>query len=204
TGTNTYSGGTLVNRGRLTGNTAALQGAIQNNAVLEFALGANGTFAGALSGAGRVEKTGAGVLTIAGNGAALTGPFAVLGGGLRLDGTNGGRLDRSVVTLASGTTLSGSGLIGGLVAQGGALVTPGNSLGVIAVTGDVTLNAGSRYLAEVSQLGADLITAGGSARLGGARHSLCARLCHQCRRDHLGRGRIPRPDRGPPGRDCRS
>ncbi len=74
-GTNNYAGGTLVNRRRLTGNTAALQSAIQNNAVLGFALGTNGTFAGALRSAGRVEKTGAGVLTFAPNGPALTGPL---------------------------------------------------------------------------------------------------------------------------------
>ena len=168
TGTNSYTGGTMVNRGRLVGDTAALQGAILNNGVLEFAMPANGTFAGVLGGTGRVEKTGAGILTFAGDGRNLTGPFAVLGGTLRMDGANGGRLDRSVVTLASGTMLAGNGLIGGLVIEGGALVTPGNSLGVIGVSGDVTFRAASRFLAQISEAGADLITAGGAARLAGA------------------------------------
>ncbi len=168
TGTNSYTGGTLVSAGRLVGDTAALQGAILNNAVVEFALPTSGIFAGVLGGSGRVEKTGAGVLTFAGNGSSLTGPFAVLGGGLRLDAANGGRLDQSVVTLASGTTLSGTGLIGGLVVQNGALVTPGNSLGVIGVAGNVAFNPGSRFLAQVSQAGADLIAAAGTARLAGA------------------------------------
>jgi len=167
TAANTYTGGTLVSAGRLVGDTAALQGAIQNNAVLEFAMPTNGTFAGALAGTGRVEKTGAGILSFAGDGRGLTGPFAVLGGTLRMDGANGGRLDRAVVTLAAGTTLSGSGLIGGLVVEGGALVTPGNSLGVIGVSGDVTFRAASRFLAQVTESGADLITAGGAARLAG-------------------------------------
>ena len=164
TGANTYSGGTLVSRGRLVGNTTALQGAILNNAVLAFAQGADGTFAGMLGGTGRVEKTGAGTLTFAGDGRALTGPFAVLGGTLRLDG----RLDQSVVTLAAGTTLAGNGLIGGLVAESGAQVSAGNSIGAIGVTGNVTFSAGSRLLAEVSEGGADLISAGGTARLAGA------------------------------------
>jgi outer membrane autotransporter protein len=168
TGANTYTGGTLVNRGRLVGDIGALQGTIITNAVLEFAMPANGTFAGAVGGTGRVEKTGAGILTYRGDGRSLTGPFAVLGGGLHLDGPNGGRLDRAVVKLAAGTTLSGSGLIGGLVAEGGSLVTPGNSLGVIGVTGDVTLRAASRFLAQISQAGADLIAASGTARLAGA------------------------------------
>ncbi|MFL0670449.1 MAG: autotransporter domain-containing protein [Erythrobacter sp.] len=168
TGANSYTGGTLVNRGRLVGDIGALQGTIITNAVVEFAMPANGTFAGALGGTGRVEKTGAGILTYRGDGRSLTGPFAVLGGGLRLDGANGGRLDRAVVTLAAGTTLSGTGLIGGLVAEGGALVTPGSSLGLIGVTGDVTLRAASRFLAQVTEAGADLIAAGGTARLAGA------------------------------------
>lgn len=168
TGANSYSGGTQVNRGRLVGTTASLQGAIVNNAALEFAMATGGTFAGSLSGSGLVEKTGAGVLTFAGNGSGLTGPFAVLGGGLRLDGANGGRLDRAVVTLASGTRLTGSGLVGGLVVQSGAVVAPGNSLGTIGVAGDVTFMAGSRLVSEVSDLGADLIAASGTARLAGA------------------------------------
>lgn len=164
TGANTYSGGTLVSRGRLVGDTTALQGAILNNAVLAFAQSSDGTFAGTLGGTGRVEKTGAGTLTFAGDGRALTGPFAVLGGTLQLDG----RLDQSVVTLAAGTTLAGNGLIGGLVAESGAQVSAGNSIGAIGVTGNVTFSAGSRLLAEVSQSGADLISAGGTARLAGA------------------------------------
>ncbi len=164
----TYTGGTLVNRGRLVGDTGSLQGVIVNNAALEFAMAANGTFAGTLAGTGLVEKTGAGVLTFVANGSGLTGPFAVLGGGLRLDGPNGGRLDRAVVTLAAGTRLTGNGVTGGLVVQSGAVVAPGNSLGTIGVAGNVTFMTGSRLIAEVSGLGADLITASGAAQLAGA------------------------------------
>ena len=36
TGTNTYSGGTLVSAGTLQGNTLSLQGAITNNAAVVF------------------------------------------------------------------------------------------------------------------------------------------------------------------------
>lgn len=146
----------------------SLQGAIENNAALEFAVGADGTFASMLSGSGMVEKTGAGILTFAGNGRGFTGPFAVLGGGLRLDGLNGGRLDQSVVTLGSGTSLTGNGTIGGLVAGSGAVVSPGDSLGTIAVAGDVTFLAGSRLIAEIANDGADLISATGVTSLAGA------------------------------------
>ncbi len=164
TGGNSYTGGTMVLNGRLVGNTSSLQGTIRNDAVLEFMLASDGTFSGMLQGSGRVEKTGAGQLTIRGDGSLFTGPFAVLAGGLRLDG----RLDRSLVTLAQGTNLSGNGMIGGLVAQSGALVTPGTSIGMIGVAGDLTFASGSRYLAELTERGADLIAASGTARLAGA------------------------------------
>jgi outer membrane autotransporter protein len=164
TATNSYSGGTLVRRGRLVGNTLSLQGPIANEAELEFAMAGDGTFGGMLSGAGSVEKTGAGTLTYTGDGSLLTGPLAVLEGGLRL----AGRLDRSVVTLASGTSLTGNGMIGDLVAGDGAVVSPGTSLGAFGVAGDVAFLPGSRYLAEVSEAGADLISATGSASLAGA------------------------------------
>jgi outer membrane autotransporter protein len=164
TGANSYTGGTLVLNGRLVGDTASLQGAIRNDAELEFALASDGTFAGMLMGSGRVHKTGAGILTFAGDGSLLSGPFAVLAGGLRL----AGRLDQSAVTLARGTTLSGNGIVGGLVVESGALVTPGTSIGTIGVAGNLTFMNGSRYLAEVSDLGSDLISATGTARLGGA------------------------------------
>jgi fibronectin-binding autotransporter adhesin len=70
--------------------------------------------------------------------------------------------------IAAGTRLTGSGLIGGLVVQSGAVVAPGNSLGTIGVAGNVTFTAGSRLIAEVSSLGADLIAATGTVRLAGA------------------------------------
>lgn len=165
TGTNSYSGGTWVAAGRLAGDTAALQGTIRNDAILEFAMAGDGMFGGTLFGAGRIEKTGPGILTFGGDGSMLTGPMDVFGGGLHL----AGRLDRSLVTLASGTRLSGNGVIGGLVVNGGAEVSPGASIGAIGVSGDVRFLAGSRYVAEVSDTaGADRILASGTATLAGS------------------------------------
>lgn len=163
TGTNSYSGGTLVANGRLVGDTDALQGTIQNDAELEFALLSGGVFAGTLFGTGLVAKTGSGVLTLSGDSSGFSGSFAVLGGGLLLDG----RLDRSLVSLAGGTRLSGNGVIGGLIVNSGAEVAPGASIGTIGVLGDVQFLAGSRYSAEITQSGADLIVVTGSVSLGG-------------------------------------
>ncbi|UYV14380.1 autotransporter-associated beta strand repeat-containing protein [Porphyrobacter sp. ULC335] len=164
TGTNTYSGGTLISRGRLVGNTTSLQGAIQNNAALEFAQTTAGTYAGSIAGAGLFDKTGVGLLTLTGNSSGFTGGTFVRGGELRVNGN----LSRSVVTVQTGTTLSGTGVIGGLIAQSGSTVAPGTSPGTLNVNGNVTLQAGSTVQFEVSATGpSDRILATGTAALGG-------------------------------------
>ncbi|PLK22585.1 hypothetical protein C0V72_14130 [Porphyrobacter sp. TH134] len=166
TAANTYAGGTLVQRGRLVGDTTALQGVIQvqAGAALEFAQGAAGTFAGSLTGAGIVDKTGAGMLTLTGDSNGLTGGTFVRAGELRVNGGLAG----SVVTVQSGATLSGTGVIGGLVAQSGSTIAPRTSPGTLGVNGNVTLQAGSTTRFEVSASGpSDLILATGTAALGG-------------------------------------
>lgn len=166
TGANTYAGGTLVARGRLAGSTTSLQGLIQVNAgaALELAQASAGTFAGSLTGAGLFEKTGAGLLTLTGNSNGFTGGTIVRGGELRVNGGLAG----SVVTVQSGATLSGSGVISGLIAQNGSTIAPGTSPGTLGVNGNVTLQAGSTTRFEVTASGpSDLILATGSAALGG-------------------------------------
>lgn len=166
TAANTYSGGTRVVRGRLVGNTTSLQGLIQIDAgaALEFAQTSTGTFAGSLAGAGLFDKTGAGLLTLTGNSNAFTGATSVRGGELRVNGGLAG----SVVTVGTGATLSGTGVIGGLIAQSGSTIAPGTSPGTLSVAGNVTLQAGSTTVFEVSATGpSDLILATGTAALGG-------------------------------------
>ncbi|MGB8852129.1 MAG: autotransporter-associated beta strand repeat-containing protein, partial [Pirellulales bacterium] len=65
-GTNTYSGGTVVSAGRLVGTAASLQGAITNNATVEFSQASSGTYSGAMSGVGALIKTGSGRLVLTG------------------------------------------------------------------------------------------------------------------------------------------
>ncbi|APR51923.1 hypothetical protein CA223_07225 [Sphingomonas koreensis] len=163
TGANSYTGGTLVSTGRLRGDTASLQGAIQINSTLEFAQTSTGAYGGSLSGAGAFEKTGAGMLNLVGNSATFTGATNVIGGGLALNGL----LSRSVITVSNGATLSGTGTAGGLVAQSGGTIAPGNSVGTLNVTGNVLFQTGSLFAAEVHASGSDRIQATGTAALGG-------------------------------------
>ncbi len=65
TGANTYSGSTTVSAGTLQGSHESLQGNIANAARLVFDQAGDGTFAGAISGTGSLEKRGAGTLTLA-------------------------------------------------------------------------------------------------------------------------------------------
>jgi autotransporter-associated beta strand protein len=66
-GNNSYNGGTLVSAGRLVGTTSSLQGAITNNAAVEFAQAASGTYAGSMTGSGSLTKSGAGSLVLTGS-----------------------------------------------------------------------------------------------------------------------------------------
>ena len=162
TGANTYSGGTTVAAGTLIGNTQSLQGAIINDGRVRFDQANSGTYAGALSGAGILEKMGAGRLEYTGTGS-MSGETQVAGGEFAVNGA----LARSVVIVGSGARLSGGGTIGGIIAQSGSVVAPGNSVGTLNVQGNVRFAAGSTYAVEVIEGAADRITATGTAQLAG-------------------------------------
>jgi fibronectin-binding autotransporter adhesin len=95
---------------------------------------------------------------------AFNGPTTVNAGTLLVNGSLAG----SVVTVRSGATLGGNGTIGGLVATSNSIVSPGNSIGQLNVSGNVSFAAGSTYAVEVNAAGAgDRIAATGTASLAG-------------------------------------
>ena len=100
TGANTYSGGTLVSAGTLKGNTNGLQGNIENNAQVTFALSTAGTYPGILSGSGDVVKTGDATLTFSGANT-YTGSTSIEEGKVFLSGS--GSFGTGSVALATGT-----------------------------------------------------------------------------------------------------
>ncbi|GMV63753.1 MAG: hypothetical protein AMXMBFR74_29200 [Parvibaculum sp.] len=132
TGANSWSGGTTIRHGTLEGSTSSLTGDIVNDAALVFAQAGDGTYAGAVSGTGSLEKTGAGTLT-------LTGANGYTGG-----------------TTVSGGTLAGntSSLQGDIVNNASLLFdqsADGTYAGVLSGNGDIVKSgAGSLVLSGIS------------------------------------------------------
>ncbi len=163
TGANSYTGGTTVNGGTLQGNTASLQGNIVNNATVVFDQAATGTYAGALSGTGSVIKANAGDLILTGS-STYSGATSVNAGSLTVLGTLA-----SNVTIASGTSLMGTGAIGGLIASSGSVIAPGNAGGgVLTINGAYTHDAGATLRVVADAGGAsNRLDVNGTATLNG-------------------------------------
>lgn len=142
------------------------------SATSEIILGAKGlsiggsnastTFAGTISGAGgSLTKTGTGILTLTGSNS-YTGATTVNGGTLVV---NGAITASSGLTVAAGATIGGSGQLPSLTVNG--TLSPGNSPGTLTVNGNLTLGAGSVYVAEVQGAVSDRINVTGTAALAG-------------------------------------
>lgn len=100
TGTTTVSSGAT-----LQGRAQSLPTAISNDGLVRFDQPDTGVYSGVISGAGGVEKTGAGIVTLTGN-LGYGGATTVSEGTLILTGNNAGYTGGGVV--ASGATLQGS------------------------------------------------------------------------------------------------
>jgi len=93
----------------------------------------NTVYSGAISGTGGVVKTGTGIWTLTGNSTYL-GATAVNAGTLLVNGSIG----PSVVSVANGATLGGTGTTGAVSVSNGGILAAGNSPGVLH-TGSLTL-----------------------------------------------------------------
>ncbi|QQO31720.1 autotransporter-associated beta strand repeat-containing protein [Bradyrhizobium diazoefficiens] len=120
---------------------------------------------GIISGVGgSLVKTSTGTLTLSGINT-YTGATTVNGGTLAVN---------SDITASSGVTVNGGGTLGGTgqlpttVINSGGTLAPGNSIGTITVSGNLTFNAGSFYTVEVSPSAADRTNVTGTATLTGA------------------------------------
>jgi autotransporter-associated beta strand protein len=149
TGSNIYSGGTIVSNGILEGTTASLQGNIVVNLdkIIQFSQTTDGTYAGNISGGGLLQKYDSGSVTLSGT-LSYSGPTRIYGGTLILDGTHTGAGTYNAIS----GNLGGSGSTDGIVQirsgnsiRGGTAGSPG-----VLNTGNLAMYSGATFTAELA------------------------------------------------------
>ena len=118
------------------------------------------------SSGGGLNKTGTGTLDLTANNT-YSGPTNVNAGTLLVDGNQSAAT--GAVTVSSGATLGGSGIIGGTVTvNGGGTLAPGNSTGILT-TGSLSLSSNSNFVLELNNTvpgtGYDQVIVNGSVTL---------------------------------------
>jgi autotransporter-associated beta strand protein len=160
-------GGTAVPG--VAGSTGSVNANIENRASVVFNRSNDITYGAILSGAGTMDKYGAGTLTLSNNNT-MTGLSRLLLGNMVIDGSIAGSLQTSATT-----TLSGHGLIKGNATIAGKH-SPGNSPGIQTIAGNLTYTSGASIkweLADNTNVQAptpvfDNITVGGNLAFTGA------------------------------------
>jgi autotransporter-associated beta strand protein len=182
-------GATIFNAGTISGVAAAIQfggagntltlapGSVINGKVLgtgsdTLQLGGGGidTFDASLIGSGKqylgfttLNKLGNSNWTLTGT-SMYSGATNVNAGTLSV---NGSIASSSLTTVNAGGTLGGNGAVGNTTINGGTLA-PGNSIGTLAVQGNLVFTVAASYMVEVSPANADRTNVTGTATLGGA------------------------------------
>ncbi len=87
-----------------------------------------------------IEKIGAGIWTLTGSNTFIGG-MTVSAGTLQVDNTAGSATGTNQVFVATGATLSGGGIIGGLTAfDDGAILAPGDGVGTLTISNELDLS----------------------------------------------------------------
>ncbi|MEI7851076.1 MAG: autotransporter-associated beta strand repeat-containing protein [Kiritimatiellales bacterium] len=106
--------------------------------------GSNTTYSGALSGGGRLIKTGAGTLTFTGANT-YTNTTTVSFGGLIV---NGSMLSKQI-TVSAGAMLGGTGTVQAVTMDAGSILTVGDGRGTMTFNSALLLSAGSTNIMEI-------------------------------------------------------
>ena len=172
-GTNSYSGNTTISAGTLLVRSQLGEGTYAGNISNSGDFGINSssdqTLSGVISGSGTINKSGTGELTLTGANT-FNGTINVAGGtlfaGTSSDSSNNITQGNIVV---KGGTLGGGGVIGGDVSftTTGGTLAPGNSIGTLTVSGDLTLSADDTTEIEFNATSADKIVVNGNTTLAG-------------------------------------
>lgn len=102
-----------------------------------------GTIAGPVSGTGILVKQGSGTLILSSATSTFTGPVSVAEGTLRVDGVI--PASASAVTVASGATLGGSGIVQRNVTVTGGALAPGSGVGTLQNLAALTVATASSF-----------------------------------------------------------
>jgi autotransporter-associated beta strand protein len=115
-------------------------GSVANNATLTFNHSDAAANAVGISGTGRLIHIGSGTLSLTASNT-YSGGTTVSGGTLLVNNTVGSGTGTGAVTVASGATLGGTGIIHGPVTIGsGARLAPGNPAGTLTITNTLVVN----------------------------------------------------------------
>ncbi|WP_245434439.1 autotransporter outer membrane beta-barrel domain-containing protein [Pseudolabrys taiwanensis] len=117
----------------------------------------------AITGINALDKLGAGTLILNGNNGYI-GATTVDAGKLVV---NGSIALSSLLSVNSGAIIGGNGVLPTTEIASGGILAPGNSIGTLTVSGDLTLHSGSAYNVEVSPTAADRTNVTGIANLAG-------------------------------------
>lgn len=166
TGAGTYSGATTIAGGTLAignGFDSSFVSAIVDNATLLFNDSRAFSYSGAISGAGSIVQSGAGVVTLSGNSGSFSGVTTVNAGTLSVNGELGG-----AVTV-NGGTLKGTGTIAGDTTVGAGTLA-GRQGDVLDFGGNLTLSSNSSVNASLGAPdgSAGLFNVAGNLTLAGA------------------------------------
>jgi outer membrane autotransporter protein len=167
-GVQVNSGTTLTVGNGSTAGTLDADAAVDGSLVFEHS--DDVLFDGALKGAGQIVQAGTGRVLYDGDGSLFQGSTFVVSGGLVVGSTAGSsaRLG-GLVDVSNGASLGGHGTIDGSVnMHTGTILSPGNSVGTLTVTGDLSMDQGSAFDAELGAAGTgDKVVVGGNLALNG-------------------------------------